>query len=201
MTTFVRRVGSDLRYACRLRGLPLPVARFVWRAHHVARRSGDRFSLVSATRPEDLARLLELAAGRRAVVELGTGTAWTAIALALADPARKLVTYDPCERPERVRYLQLVPIDVRERIRLVAAPGANGRERSEQAVELLYIDSGHSRDETIAEWRAWRPALQAGSLVVFDDYSHPGFPGVREAVAELGLSGKALGTLFVHEVV
>jgi predicted O-methyltransferase YrrM len=193
-------LGSEVRYVCRLRRLPLPVARFLWRARRVARRTGDQFSLISATRPEDLARLLDLANRRREVVELGTGTAWTAIALALADPARRLVSYDPCERSERERYLALVSPGVRERIRLVVAPGADGPHLREGAVDLLYIDSAHGREETIAEWRAWQPSLQAGSLVVFDDYAHPQFPGVREAVAELGLSGRPLGRLFVHEV-
>lgn len=48
--------------------------------------------------------------------------------------------------------------------------------------------------------RAWRPALTPGALVVFDDHTHPDFPGVREAVEELGLGGAQHGTLFVHEV-
>jgi predicted O-methyltransferase YrrM len=200
MPALARRLGSELRYAYRLRRLPLPVARFLWRARRVARRTDDQFSLVSPTRPEDLARLLGLADGRREVVELGTGTAWTTIALALADPARRLVSYDPCERSQRERYLALVSPRIRERIRLVVGPGADGPHEREGAVDLLYIDSGHGRDETIAEWRTWRPSLRAGSLVVFDDYSHPQFPGVREAVAELGLSGRAVGGLFVHEV-
>ncbi len=63
---------------------------------------------------------------------------------------------------------------------------------------MLYIDSSHEREQTVAEVRAWRPVLAAGAPVVFDDYMHPGFPGVSEAIAELGLSGEQRGTLFVH---
>ena len=37
-------------------------------------------------------------------------------------------------------------------------------------------------------------------MIVFDDYTHPDFPGVREAVTELGLQGEQRGTLFVHPV-
>jgi hypothetical protein len=40
--------------------------------------------------------------------------------------------------------------------------------------------------------------LAPGAVVVFDDYLHPGYPGVREAVAELELAGEPRGTLFVH---
>jgi cephalosporin hydroxylase len=62
----------------------------------------------------------------------------------------------------------------------------------------LYIDSSHEREQTIAEVRAWQPHLRLGALVLFDDYTHPDYPGVSEAVEELGLEGERRGTLFVH---
>jgi predicted O-methyltransferase YrrM len=179
--------------------LPRGVAQFQWRARRFAWRTGDTFSLVSATRPEDLRILLELAAGRRRVVELGTASGWTAISLALADPTRQVVTYDPIQRPEPERYLALVGADVRERIERIAAPGSEGP-RNGAPVDLLYIDSAHDRAGTIAEVDAWRAALGPGSLIVFDDFTHPDFPGVREAVEDLELDGVAQGTLFVHAV-
>jgi predicted O-methyltransferase YrrM len=190
---------SELRHALALRALPGRVARFQWHAHRLARREDDQFSLISATRPADLAILLELAAGSRRVVELGTATAWTSIALALADPSREVVTYDPIEQRGRDRYLALIEPRVRERITLIAAPGSSGP-RDGQAVDFLYIDSTHERDDTIEEWRAWRPALRAGAVVVFDDYTHPDYPGVREATEALGLEGRQRGSMFVHEV-
>lgn len=192
-------LGRELRYLINLRVLPRRVALFDWRAHRLASRIGDEFSLVSATRPADLALLLRLARGRRRVVELGTGTGWTALALALQDPRRQVITYDPVYRAERERYLELVDGQVRERISFVEAPGSSGP-LDEQAIELLYVDSAHGRRETIEELGAWRPALAPDALVVLDDFTHPGFPGVREAVDELGLSGEQRGTLFVHRV-
>ena len=48
--------------------------------------------------------------------------------------------------------------------------------------------------------RAWQGALAPGALIVFDDYTHPDYPGVREAVAELGLRGEIAGTLHVVTV-
>jgi predicted O-methyltransferase YrrM len=190
---------AEVRHALALRVLPPRVALFQWRAHRLARREGDQFSLISATRPDDLAILLELAAGRRRVVELGTATAWTALTLALADPSRAVITYDPIDQALRDRYLALVGANVRDRIRLVAAPGASGP-REPEPIDLLYIDSTHAREDTIAEWHAWRSALRPGAVVVFDDYAHPEYPGVREAVAELGLAGSRRGTMFVHAV-
>jgi hypothetical protein len=62
--------------------LPASVARFLWRANRCARRIGDDFSMASAVRPAELADLLSIARGHATVVELGTGTAWSAIALA-----------------------------------------------------------------------------------------------------------------------
>jgi predicted O-methyltransferase YrrM len=182
-----------------LRQLPPDVARFQWRARRQAERLGDEFSLASATRPRDLAILLRLARTRRRVVELGTGTAWTAIALALADRRRQVVTFDPIARPERAAYLRLAGPQVASRIRLVDAPGERGPD-AEEPVDLLYIDSSHDRESVIAEYRAWRPQLRPGAVVALDDYDHEDFPGIREAVAELRLTGERLGTLFVHRV-
>ena len=188
---------QELRYLVGLRVLPRRVALFDWRAHRLASKIGDQFSLVSATRPRDLALLLRLARGRRRVVELGTGTGWTALALALQDQRREVVTYDPVYRAERERYLELVDPGVRERIAFVQAPGSRGP-LSEDTVDLLYVDSAHGRRDTVEELETWKPALAPDALVILDDFTHPEFPGVREAVHELGLSGWQRGTLFVH---
>ena len=131
------------------------------------------------------------------MVELGTATAWTAITLALDDPQRQVVTYDLLDRPERHRYLALVGTDVRSRITLVIGPGSSGP-RDPGPIDLLYIDSSHEREETIAEVRAWQPHLRADALVLFDDYRHPDYPGVRDAIEQLGLDGEQRGELFVH---
>jgi predicted O-methyltransferase YrrM len=162
-----------------------------------ASRSDDQFSLASATRPADLATLLGLARDRRRVVEVGTGTAWTAIALALADPDREVITYDPTHRPERERYMALAGARVRHQITFVEEPGSSGPQ-SDDAVDLLYIDGAHERQSVIDDFCAWRPVLKPGALVVLDDFDHPQYPGVREAVRDLDLDGVQRGTLFVH---
>jgi predicted O-methyltransferase YrrM len=194
----LRRLAVELSYTARLSVLPPRVARFNWRARRLAWRAEDQFSLVSATRPTDLSLLLKLARNRRRVAELGTATGWTAIALALADPQREVITYDPVQRPERERYLGLVDPAVRDRIQFVEALGSSGP-LDDRAIDLLYIDSSHEREETVSELEAWRPALRSGSLIIFDDYLHPHYPGVREAVEALGLEGDQRGTLYVHE--
>ncbi len=188
---------DEIRFAVdALRRLPWPVARFVVRARRLARRDGDVFSLDSALRPAKLAVLLEAAAGRRTVVELGTGTAWATIALAIADPERTIESWDPVARMQRERYLDLAGPDVRRRITFVEGLGEDGP-GAVAGVDLLFIDSSHEREPTLAEVATWRPVLAPGALVVFDDYGHPGYPGVAEAVAELGAVGEARASLYL----
>lgn len=201
VTQGLRRVArhtlDDLDYVRQLQVLPRRVATVQMRCRLRARRIGDAFSLASATRPADMARLLELAVGRKLVVELGTGTAWTTIALALADPTLEIVSFDPIARIEREAYLALVSEATRARIELVDRPGSTGP-RSSRPVDLLYIDSSHQREETMAEVNAWRPTLAKDAVVVFDDYDHPCYPGVAGAIEKLGLEGERVGSLFVH---
>lgn len=147
----------DLQWTARLAGLILKVVAFHWRARRTARRTGDTFSLTSATRPRELRALLRLARGCHETVELGTATAWTAITLALDDPQPHVITYDPVNRPERERYLALVDPSVRERISFHQAAGGAGAGIASR-VDFLYIDSSHERSETIEEFRAWQPA-------------------------------------------
>ncbi len=188
---------AKLRLLLALRVLPSRVARFYWRAYRHALRADDRFSVSSAARPAELAQLLELARARRAVVELGTGTAWSAIALALDDRARRIVSYDPAVRAERDAYLALAGARVRERIELRAEPDSAGPHAGDASVELLFIDSEHEREPVLSAFAAWRDALAPGAIVVFHDYAHPAYPGVRDAVRELGLSGEEVGGVFV----
>jgi predicted O-methyltransferase YrrM len=179
------------------RALPPQVAWFRLRARRLARRTGDDFSLVSAMRTDELGRLLALARGRHTVVELGTGTAWTAIALALADARRRVISYDPVARGERERYLELAGAAVSDRIELLELPGESGPRAGAATPELLFIDSSHERDETLASFAAWRKRLTPGAVVAFHDYDEPLYPGVTEAVSQLGLRGETFGHLFI----
>jgi predicted O-methyltransferase YrrM len=184
------------RYA-QVRGLPPRVARFQLRALRLAQKLGDDFAWQSATRPADVKAILKLAGGRKHVVELGTATGWTAAALVLADPVRQVTTFDPVVQEHRSAYLDLLPGAERERIRLLQMPGVEGPAYLEDLADFLFIDSTHEREGTIAEVRAWLPHLARDALIVLHDYGNPAFPGVAEAVAELGLEGDTKGGCFV----
>jgi predicted O-methyltransferase YrrM len=185
-----------LRERGAVRALPGPVRHFYRRALDEARRTGDLFSLASVSRPANLATLLTLGRGRQRIVELGTCTAWTAIAFAMNEPSARVTTFDPVVHAQREQYLALAPAEVRERVQLVTQRGVDGaRETGE--VELLFIDSTHERADTVAEYEAWLPHMVPGGVVVFDDFGHSDFPGVAEAIADLALVGEARGALFV----
>jgi hypothetical protein len=198
-SSLLRRAARRLRFLLGLRVLPPRVAWFYLRADRAARRAGDQWSLDSAVRPGESAQLIELARGRKDVAELGTGTAWTAITLALADGERRVITCDPIFRPERNLYLSLVASDVRERIELMTATGSAAA-RTAPSVDMVFIDSSHERAETIAEFEAWRPLLGDSGVAAFHDYGHPSYPGVAEAIRELGLEGEGRSGLFVWTV-
>jgi predicted O-methyltransferase YrrM len=178
-----------------VRRLPPRVALFYVAALAVAVARRDRFTLASATRPEDLETLLGLAQGSQTVVEVGTGPGWSALALALVDPQRTVVSFDVERRPAHV-YARLVGRAVRERVTFVLASGADGAGEA-SAVDFLFIDSSHEREETVLTFEAWRPRLAPGAVVVFHDYGNPQYPGVEQAVEQLGLDGTATGGVFV----
>ncbi|MEA2495663.1 MAG: hypothetical protein QOJ29_3574 [Thermoleophilaceae bacterium] len=177
------------------RVLPPRIAFFYVRALLSATFRRDEWTLVSATRPADLAKLLELADGRAKVAEIGSGPGWSALALALADPSRRVVSFDVDERPVNT-YARLVPASVRQRVQFVLASGAEGASDAPNA-DFVFIDSSHEYAETLETFAAWRPKLLPGAMVVFHDYGNPQYPGVAEAVAELGLDGTVDGEVFV----
>jgi predicted O-methyltransferase YrrM len=188
-----RGFGAQGRH---LGGMPWRVAAFYVRAFWTALRTRDGYTGVIATRPSDAEHLLALARGRLAVAELGTGTAWTTIALALADPRRRVVSYDPEAHPQRDRYLALVDDGTRARIDLRAGLGQDARPEP-GSVDFLFVDCAHDRVSTRDSFRAWKPAIVPGGVVAFHDYDHPEFPGVRDAVEELQLRGEVRGGVFV----
>lgn len=144
-----------------------------------------------------------LGAGARVVVEIGTATGWTAGALALGLPDARVTTYDPEERAGRAGYLGLLPAHARSRLTCVRAGGETGPGADEEEVDLLFIDGSHERAETIASIEAWKPVLRAGAVVAFHDCgpgpgrTPPRYPGVADAVRDLGLEGELHGDLYV----
>ena len=181
-----------LRQGISLLRLPPRAAVFYGRALGRALRTGDQWSIDVGARPRELARLVELAEGRRRVVEIGTGSGWTAIALALADRGRSVWSYDVVRHPGCPGYMRLVGPDVRARLQLRLLPA----DAPDQA-DMVFIDSSHEYDETMSTFRAWRERLSPGGVVAFHDYGDRQYPDVEAVVRDLGLDGEVHGSLFV----
>jgi hypothetical protein len=181
--------------------LPVRVAVFYMRCLLLALWLRDRWTLSASSRPRELAGLLAAARGRRTVVEDGTASGWTAAALAIADPDRSVVSFDPEIRPHRDRYLRLLDPATRARIETVQARTEQGPAALDRgsglSVDLLFLDGDHSSEGIVQGLRAWQPVLARGALVALHDFGDPSWPEVAHAVAELGLRGDVTGTLFV----
>lgn len=178
------------------RSLPRRPAMFYVRASARSLRLDDRWSFWATLPPRELAALVELARGRKSVVELGTGTGWTTLVLALAEPGRIVRSYDTQVKPQRAAYFALADADSRRRVLLVEGRGEEA-EPPPEPVDLLYIDSNHEREIVRRSFERWRDRIACGGFVAFDDYVNDNYPGVREAVSELGLEGRIVGRVFV----
>jgi predicted O-methyltransferase YrrM len=182
--------------AWHLARLPAPVAAFWLRAMRRAQTAGDTWSIDVACRPAELRVLLDALREAPRVAEIGTAAAWTTACIALARPGREVHSWDVEAHPERDRYLALIDASDRARVHLHDRPGGLGP-TDPPAVDAVFIDSSHERDETVATFRTWEPALSPGGVVAFHDYDDADYPGVTEAVRELGLRGEARGHLYV----
>ena len=191
------RLRSLAGQALALPRLPRAAIRFYVEALRHGRRSGDTVSLAIAARPRELAELVRAARGARTVGEVGTGTGWAAIVLALADPSRRVHTFDVAEHPQRERYLALVAPHVRARIDLATRDGREGPPPELPVLDFLFIDSSHELEETVATFRLWSERLRPGGTAAFHDYDNEHFPGVAEAVARLGLAGEERAGMYL----
>lgn len=56
-------------------------------------------------------------------------------------------------------------------------------------VGLLFVDDDHSYEGALAAIQGWAPHLAPGARIAVDDYEHPDWPGVKEAMDALVAAG------------
>lgn len=56
-------------------------------------------------------------------------------------------------------------------------------------IGLLFVDGDHTYDGARSDILAWAPHLAPGAVIAVDDYGHPDWPGVAEAVDDLVSAG------------
>jgi len=191
------RLAGLARQALALGRLPPAAIAFYVRALWLGRRSGDTVSLAIAARPRELTELLRAARAAVTVAEVGTGTGWTAIVLALAQGDRRIYSFDVSEHEQRARYLQLVSGQVRARLHLAIRDGREGPPPDLPQLDFLFIDSSHELEETVTTFRLWSERLRPGATAVFHDYDDVQYPGIAQAVAELGLDGEERAGMYL----
>jgi predicted O-methyltransferase YrrM len=192
----LRRAQRLALQAANLARLPRPVALFWVQAMRRAQAARDTWSIDVACRPAELRVLLDALGDAPRVAEVGTAAGWTTACIALARPGREVHSWDVEAHPERDRYLALLKPADRARVHLHDRPGGLGP-ADPPPVDAVFIDSSHLLDETMATFCTWEPALSPGGVAAFHDYDDDDYPGVSEAVRELGLQGEARGHLFV----
>jgi predicted O-methyltransferase YrrM len=192
----LERAGRLAVQTWHLARLPPRVAAFWTRAMRRAQADRDTWSIDVACRPAELRVLLGALGDAPRVAEVGTAAAWTTACIALARPGREVHSWDVEAHPERDRYLALLGAADRARVHLHDRPGGLGP-ADPPPVDAVFIDSSHECAETVATFRTWEPALSPGGVIAFHDYADEDYPGVTEAVRELGLEGEARGHLYV----
>lgn len=62
--------------------------------------------------------------------------------------------------------------------------------------DMIFLDAMHTYEDVKADIERWYPRVRSGGLMVFHDYAHPHFPGVKQAVDErFGPQSDVVGTL------
>lgn len=140
------------------------------------------------------------------IVELGVFQGRTALIMAWGAKqgnGAHVTAIDPWELPGNVYDPPFTEADSRawaeyrirelgytDRIELVHAFSAEiAADWSGKPVGLLFVDGDHTREGARLDIEMWAPHLAPGAVIAVDDYHHPDWPGVAEAVDELVESG------------
>jgi hypothetical protein len=147
--------------------LPAEARWFYLEAVGTAVRNGDGWTLERVPPGEELAHLLEVASGSKRVVEIGAQTGWTALALALSDHDRSVISFGrPGASQGPGRYAGLVDASVRARV--------GSRERRVEEVppvmpgpaDIAHVDLSPPYAETYGALVAAALVVRPGGLVV-----------------------------------
>lgn len=74
-----------------------------------------------------------------------------------------------------------------------------GEDWSGKPVGLLFVDGDHTHEGARLDIEAWAKHLAPGAVIAVDDYHHPDWPGVAEAVDELVAEGFLAPVTVYHE--
>lgn len=179
-----------------------------------ADRMPRHFKNVRAATPEDIMITLadfavQVPAGQE-IVELGVFQGRTALQLAWGASmghGAHVTAIDPWDLPGNVYSPPFTDAESRtwarhwvdtlgyaDKIRLVHAFSQDVAETWDELgdnkpVGLLFVDGDHTKEGAKRDIVSWAPHLAPGARIAVDDYGHPDWPGVGEAVDELVAEG------------
>ena len=132
---------------------------------------------------------------------VGNSFGWSTLALALMAPRSRVVALDACFTPDTKAGLVLTNLIAQEeklnaRALRGVSPADVPQVVSEQlggAIDLAFIDGNHTNEAALADFRAIRPHLRVGSVVLFHDaQTFNLFDGVKREEAEIGWAAQPL---------
>jgi predicted O-methyltransferase YrrM len=151
-----------------------------------------------------LADLAKQVPADQEIVELGVFQARTAVIMAwgasLGNGAHVTAidpweltgnVYDPPFTDANTRAMaeyNVQSIGYQDRIQLIHGFSADVAANSDfgaPKVGLLFVDGDHTKEGARRDIEAWAPHLAPGAVIAVDDYGHPDWPGVAQAVDEL----------------
>ena len=170
------------------------------------------FKNVRAATPEDvmmaLADLASQVPPGQEIVELGVFQGRTALQLAWGAEqgnGNHVTAIDPWDLAGNVydppftdpgsrvlAHTNIESLGYADKIRLIqgfSQDVANDDWAMESTIGLLYVDGDHTKEGARRDIEAWAPHLAPGAVIAVDDYGHPDWPGVGQAVDELVAEG------------
>lgn len=119
------------------------------------------------------------------VVELGTELGRAACFMAEGSPMSEIITI---ELGGKVPSTWIEWLGKYGNVRIISGTdsvewGLKERLIGRLKIDLLFIDSNHERDHTLAEWCTYRPMMAPGGLVCFDDVNSLGVRPVWDEVS------------------
>ena len=144
--------------------------------------------------------LADLAAGAQTIAEIGSGSGGSMLCFALGAPAARITCVDPFEPYDELAAFGLIrgvqegdlrqfekavqTFHLSDRVRLVRKRSEDGQaDVPDGSLNLVFIDSNHSKGSAALDLRVWWKKLRPGGLLLGHDYTTR-FPGVIEAVDE-----------------
>lgn len=140
--------------------------------------------------PVELEKLVELATGKN-VLEIGSYkglSAWcmahTARTLTCVDTFRA-ATNGQRQEDHLTTYADFISAVGRfGNISVYVGTSEEAAQRVVNPQEMIFLDAMHTYEDVKADIERWWPHLLPGGLMVFHDYGHDDYPGVKQAVEE-----------------